>query len=71
MVRQDYQLSGHEFEQTLRHSEGQWSLQPMKLQRVRHDLAAEQHKQCNAFQLLEKGDSAFGDNMGKFGSYAK
>ena len=40
------QVNGHEFEQILGHSEGKHSmLQSMVLQRVRHDLATEQHHQ--------------------------
>ena len=46
MVREHHQLSGHEFEQTPRDSEGYGSLascmQPMVSQRVGHDLVIEQ-----------------------------
>ena len=48
MVRKHYWLSGHEFEQTPRDSEGQGEpdvLQSMGSQRVGHDLATEQHQQ--------------------------
>ena len=47
MVGWHHQLSGHEFEQTLRDSEGQGSLaccSPWGSQKVRHDLAAEQQQ---------------------------
>ena len=48
MVGWHHLLNGHEFEQTLGDDEGQESLallQSMGLQRVRHDLAAEQQRE--------------------------
>ena len=48
MVGWHHQLDGHEFEQTLRDSEGQGSLVcciPWGSQRVRHNLITEQHYQ--------------------------
>ena len=53
-------LNGHEFEQTLRDSEGQGSLvchrKPMGSQRVGHDLATEQQQQQHMLQGCgEKG----------------
>ena len=60
MVRQHHQFNGHEFEQTLRDSEGQGSLvchrKPMGSQRVGHDLATEQQQQQHMLQGCgEKG----------------
>ena len=47
MVGWRHQLSGHEFEQTLRDGEGQGSLVSCSLQsqRVRHNLVTEQQQQ--------------------------
>ena len=52
-----YRLNGHEFEQTPGDSEGQGRLSccsPWGSQRVRHDLAAEQHFVSNKIFLKGK-----------------
>ena len=54
MVRQHHQLNGHEFEQTPGDSETQGSLVCCShwVERVRHDLATEQHSK-NGVSLTE------------------
>ena len=60
MVGWHHRLDGHEFEQTLGHSEGQESLmccmQSMRSQRVRHNLATEQqeHKKGIRARIIVK-----------------
>ena len=43
-----HRLSGHEFEQAPGDSEGQGSLQPMGLQKIRHNLVIEQQQSQNS-----------------------